>query len=426
MLTSLYQYKRKFIKKIKNRIKRFFVNVLINHPKHSKFIFYLSYCFPINRFLRLHKIDYVSNLANYKRFDFSQHSKNHSFHDINTQKQTINSKKLNGIGYATLMDAEIISGSEFIFKKGMAYKQFYILSVSLEHIKFSNFKGSIANNSSYILCHKNKYDKAKLNKIIYLSGSYDNNWYHWLIEILPKLYLIKKYINDYKTYDLVISESVFASKTHMESLKLIAKNDKIVLIKPGVFYKAKEILYVETPANSDFETKKPLKYVLKNGNFYAEVLKSYKLFMEKQILRSEKKFGKYIYLYRNQNTRKFNQNEIINLIRLYGFEVVDTAKLSFSDQVNLFKHAEIILGASGAAWTNIIFSSSKTKALIFYPSKMGDSSTFPNLASVPKAKLYQIDFQIQENDWQSFIRSNKEATVNIIELEEKIRKMINN
>lgn len=53
--------------------------------------------------------------------------------------------------------------------------------------------------------------------------------------------------------------------------------------------------------------------------------------------------------------RLINQNQIASHLRTVGFECVDPAKLAFEDQIHLFSNARLIIGAHGAALTNILF-----------------------------------------------------------------------
>ena len=50
-----------------------------------------------------------------------------------------------------------------------------------------------------------------------------------------------------------------------------------------------------------------------------------------------------------------------------GFEIVKPSKLSFTKQIYTFWNAKVIIGAHGAAFTNILFCKPKTKIIEFRP-----------------------------------------------------------
>ena len=66
---------------------------------------------------------------------------------------------------------------------------------------------------------------------------------------------------------------------------------------------------------------------------------------------------KYLFLTRGnapQGRTVINENELIEEILKYGFEILDPGSLSFSEQMELFSAAKVIIGAHGSALANII------------------------------------------------------------------------
>ena len=53
---------------------------------------------------------------------------------------------------------------------------------------------------------------------------------------------------------------------------------------------------------------------------------------------------------------------------------------TFSEQVSIFREAEMIVGPSGAAWANLIYSTSGTKALSWLPETMRNFSVYSTIA----------------------------------------------
>ena len=57
------------------------------------------------------------------------------------------------------------------------------------------------------------------------------------------------------------------------------------------------------------------------------------------------------------------EEELIRRLLELKFAVVDLAELDFMDQAALFFRAEIVIGAAGAGWANLIFSPEGTRVL---------------------------------------------------------------
>ena len=412
-------------KKIRQNSIKFFKYIINKQPDFSIFVYLISKLYPFNRFSAVYKLKYFSTHTNYKKLINAKIGRNYDFKDIKTSKLNYVDKQLNGLGYLEIQDCNIIAGAEFIFCKSVAFKQNYTLGSPINNFRLANFNGSIDNNEFYMLSKKIKIASKKLNKVIYLSGTYDENWYHWLIEILPKLFIIKEKIKKFDDYDIVISENIYHSSTHMQSLKLFASKNNIISINPKYFYRTKHVIFVESPSISNRARKKIFTHDMLDGNFYQQIFKVFRQYIKNKLLINNNKHdNERVYLFRNQNKRKFNQHAVIELLKKFNFKIVDLMKLKFDEQVLLFHNSKIIIGVTGAAWTNLIFCQKNTKGLLFCPNSVKGSTTFTNLASLSGMSLYQQNLKIPEDNWQSYMKSDKEALVDIKLLEQNLKKII--
>ena len=67
-------------------------------------------------------------------------------------------------------------------------------------------------------------------------------------------------------------------------------------------------------------------------------------------------FPRRIFIRRNSGTRTVvNAAEIERLLVERGFSIIEPEKLNFVEQVEIFSRAEVIVGATGAAFANLIF-----------------------------------------------------------------------
>ncbi|MDF1792836.1 MAG: glycosyltransferase family 61 protein [Thalassobaculaceae bacterium] len=70
---------------------------------------------------------------------------------------------------------------------------------------------------------------------------------------------------------------------------------------------------------------------------------------------------------RSANHRRIrNVEEVKALLGRHGFETVYPEEMTFDAQIELFAQAEAVIGAQGAAMTNLLFSASSTRAMMFY------------------------------------------------------------
>ena len=70
-----------------------------------------------------------------------------------------------------------------------------------------------------------------------------------------------------------------------------------------------------------------------------------------------------------KNSRISNEKEIVELMNVLGVKVVYPERMSFKEQVLLFNSTDVIIGASGAALTNVIFAEKNTTLISLIPKK---------------------------------------------------------
>ena len=87
----------------------------------------------------------------------------------------------------------------------------------------------------------------------------------------------------------------------------------------------------------------------------------------------EKKFNanKKIFIDRTDSVSAYcqiqNQSEVSNYLKNKGFSTYQLKKLSFFEKIHLFKNAEIIVGAHGAGFANLVFCKPQTRVIEIRP-----------------------------------------------------------
>lgn len=200
----------------------------------------------------------------------------------------------------------------------------------------------------------------------FLAGNGSYNWYHWLIEILPKMLYYK---NDYSR-NILVDESCKDIPSMAETLQTLIENFdvNIIYLDPLKRYRIKKLYFINevnklmyNELNRELASQ-PLYYYRKESlEELAEILKN-------KYLTDTGSTASKIYL-RRQNTHRIPSNETIiaALLADNEFSDIDLAKCSIQQQVKIFSHAKHIVGTSGAAFTNLLFCSPNTKIVIFMP-----------------------------------------------------------
>ena len=163
------------------------------------------------------------------------------------------------------------------------------------------------------------------------------NYWHWMADALPRLRGIS---GNYYDYVLVPAFKSYSKN----SVKICGvPTEKILWCDGASHYQADEII-----------APRPTPMYCMSAASVQYIHQSY------QITPSDNPHRK-LYLSRGDSRRRrwLNENDIIDLLKPYGYEVILAGELSLREQAQLFSEAISIIGPHGAAMTNAIFTSSK-------------------------------------------------------------------
>ena len=177
---------------------------------------------------------------------------------------------------------------------------------------------------------------------IIITDRHSSNYYHWVTDVLPKVYLIKKR-HDLNKFTILIPN--FKSSFQRDSIRMITKNVKV--IKKNIFLK--KCYYISQLNISGCPRPDLIKKVKKKL-----------LLFNKDNLASQK-----IYISRkySKHRRLNNENKIIKFLKSENFKIVYPEKLSFIKQIKTFSKANFLISTHGAGLTNLIWMKPYSKVL---------------------------------------------------------------
>ena len=178
----------------------------------------------------------------------------------------------------------------------------------------------------------------------------DTNYYHWLIDFLPRVLLARKYA-DISTSRLVVNKPLL--RFQHESLALLGLDERRLL-----------------PLGND-EAIRPrttlVPSLLASTTVPHPILPK---LLQEAFPRQHASASKRVYLSRQDATSRqlSNEGELIALLERYGFERCLPASLSFQQQIDLCYGAQALVAVHGAAMANLAFCPASTKVFeIFTP-----------------------------------------------------------
>jgi capsular polysaccharide biosynthesis protein len=234
-----------------------------------------------------------------------------------------------------------------------------------------------------------------LKKGIFLGGNGSSNYYHWMIEILPKLnYLNELDKHGYEGFPLLVSEDVNHIKTYREALKYIAKDRPVVILNKDKVYCVGKLAYINAPNNLPFNLKKNERMRIADFLTRPASINFLQNRLSTSVDLSPPTNGCHrIFFARRNERRKYNQQQIFEIFRQQGFQKIFMDELSLKEQISLIYNAKVIAGPTGAEWTNLIFCRKGTKCLCWMAEGYGEFSAFSNLARTVGADLRYVTFK---------------------------------
>lgn len=227
----------------------------------------------------------------------------------------------------------LITPDNLVFNKG----RLAVLSINFSNEL--NAMSALARAKSFI---KARFLKKVVNHkqgiFLYAYDMWSASYYHWLCEVLPRLWMLKTAHND----GVVILPDYFAKyKFALDSLDML-----------GMKY-----LLTEKQYSHWFKTLATVNTEPKWGNAVPSIIESLTKALKSALQLPRVKPYRRVYISRAKaSSRKLsNEAELLPHMEAAGFEVVYAETLSFAEQVKLFHETSVLLAIHGGGMANIIF-----------------------------------------------------------------------
>tara|TARA_B110000037_G_scaffold34737_1_gene42293 strand:+ start:384 stop:1478 length:1095 start_codon:yes stop_codon:yes gene_type:complete len=216
------------------------------------------------------------------------------------------------------------------------------------------------------ICLKKGTPRIKIKKagtlLALIQDGSENNYSHWLFDILPRLKIIEKN-NLIKKIDYFLLPELKYSFQY-ETLKLLnISTKKILSNRKNRHIEAEKLIVTDHPW-------------YKKGHVQDEMINMPEwiiLWLREKFLPSKinKNINNKIYIDRSDSLfnhcKIINSEEVWSFLKKRGFKKLKLTEIDFKEQVSLFNAADVVIGAHGAGLSNIIFSKPETKIIEIQP-----------------------------------------------------------
>lgn len=180
------------------------------------------------------------------------------------------------------------------------------------------------------------------------------NYFHWFIDTFPKIYLaMKAGIFDSIDWFLVPAYSYSFQKEYLSFLGISA--NRVIKGDRHAHIEAEELIVPSASRGVDLHIPTWI------CDFYRQVI------LPKVNLETGDK--KRIYISRNDSKKRkvLNEDQLIPVLKKYGFEIHQLDNKTTEEQIRLFASAGFVLAPHGAGLSNLVYCQPGTRVVEFFP-----------------------------------------------------------
>ncbi|MFT6332441.1 MAG: hypothetical protein ACJAW3_000778 [Lentimonas sp.] len=239
-----------------------------------------------------------------------------------------------------------------------------------------------------------------------------SHFFHFFFDyIIPLLFYLNLGYKNQKISILVRSNYSKVQKETYDAIEKQFTNLKFVFIPKGSFARCANSIYIKHVHTGfyDYQRNKDVPSAI---NLLRDLLvKKYDIEEEKY----EEKELIYISRRKARLRRIINEKSLIKYLTGKGFKIMVLEDLTLKEQIDLFYNAKFVLGAHGAGFTNLIFSSADMQFMEMYPKHFNTGQDFRRISQILELKRY-VHQENNEFMWQSFFVNMKQITkaINLI------------
>ena len=254
-----------------------------------------------------------------------------------------------------------------------------------------------------------RFQKKINGKVLSLltGGGGNDNYWHWLFDVLPRLNLASQYIN-IKDIDFFLLPSLARAfqKETLDHLNIPIK--KRLSSEEFRHIKTKELIVTDHPVLITGDATYDIQ------NIPVWIIK----WLKSSFINLNEKNNKKSKIYINRKNSKYdlatnrlikNEDEIEKYLIDNNFISINLNNLRFIDQVNLFYNANCVVGLHGAGFANTVFCKEKTKVIELRSTNAGP--VIENLAKKNYLNYHSIISEPKQVSEYNF--SNQQGQINI-------------
>lgn len=238
---------------------------------------------------------------------------------------------------------------------------------------------------------------VEIDEGILIGGAGAFNWYHFIVEILPKLFLVQQLPPRYKDIPLLLPEECKVIPSFCIAYKLFCDGRTTQFIRSGQSLGLKKLVVFDEINIGPFNLKLGEWPRIADYAQHDEIMRSFFTAFRSRLLGNDpshkigKAAGRRLFLMRPGIRRKYNQDKLLDIALRYGFEKFAPEEFTLHEQAKMFSEASLVIGPSGAAWVGMMFNERSLKGLSWLPKAYKEFCCYSTMAHTLGHEIHFIE-----------------------------------
>lgn len=295
---------------------------------------------------------------------------------------------------ATLENASVYGYSELITVGETALSDAYMLNEKEKRYNIGGGSLTKFRSGKYILATY-KESGMVVEKAISMLGWRPDNYYHFTFEIISRLAFADRF-EEYRSWPVLIDKCVLETVQLRDLLRCMNfYGHPVIEVAARTRVEVRKLLYISYNMWMPHNFREDAAQYPKDYLFSPTVAENIRCYVFKSFPERKEASGARIFLSRKKcdNQRLLNAEEIEQIFREAGFSIIYPEELSFEEEVRIFQNADVIVGPTGAALTNVVYCRKNALVAVIAPDSHR-SYFFSNIAYLVEAEFMLLGADI--------------------------------
>lgn len=210
-----------------------------------------------------------------------------------------------------------------------------------------------------------------------------HNWFHWLIDILPSIFLSRDLPPEYDKFPILLPSGASDNPSWQEPLAAVIGDREIIFLPSTRSIFVKSLVVIDSPTC-------PGPLPLSNPGvrpayaIHSPAMKAYQqhLLGVADTSGAAGRANRAVFIARRGGSRPYDEKRFSEILGRFGFETVYLEDLTLKQAIEVMQGASAVIGPHGAGWANALFCRAGTPALMWTWAEAEPHNWFANVAAV--------------------------------------------